>query len=153
MKILIPIVGLSLVFAGCQSKALITSDQISRYSNSDEVLARETMDNACSQYELASNALLLKVKDVNSALEGKNADDITEAMRSLRSDVPTNMREKEVACDQARAMYGRILAIRVDAAERGADINNEQAMRTPSVANPVNCVSRKSFGTIYTTCQ
>ncbi len=150
---------LTLTLAGCQASAGINASQITRYTDEDEAAAKESMEKTCDLYNNASEEMLERAKDLNKALQKaiddkvSNSAEVDRMFKAMKSEKAGELGRLERACKQATANYGRIIAVRADAAQRAADINYERAMRANTGPTSVNCVSMKSGATIYTTCQ
>lgn len=154
MKTILVIATLVSSLVCCKASGDITASQITRYSDADEYAAKEAMEKTCELYDRASGELLERAKELNKALDQANSsDDLNRILQGMKPQKPSDLERLERECMQARATYGRIINIRADAAQRAADINYERAMRAPTGATPINCVSTKSGTTVYTSCK
>lgn len=159
MKTILVIATLVSSLFGCKASGDITASQITRYSDADEYAAKEAMEKTCELYDRASGELLERAKDLNKALQkeiddkASSSEEVDRMLRVMKSQKPGELERLERECKQARATYGRIINVRADAAQRAADINYERAMRAPTGATPINCVSTKSGTTVYTSCK
>lgn len=156
MKKPLALIAACLALAGCVAQQPITANQVSRYSDADEAAARGEMERLCSEDSRASRALLDKAKALNEAMEKSianpnraNDEETDRRLKDVSAGNPGEYQRLDTACKQATARYGRIVAVRADAAQRADEINRERALAAPM---PINCTSTTSGGTVYTTC-
>ena len=138
------------------------ADKISRYSESDELVAKQAMDKSCTESEIADNQFSKLVKKVNAALDqdlqaktplSSNSE---AALQELEKFDSNKLKNIQYECTTAKSDYGRILKVREHAAIEAEGIEKRQMERSSNNREPkttVNCTSNVIGQTIYTDCR
>ena len=169
---------LILLFMGCTAPASQTltesraskfkklENQISKYSENDEIDAKRKMEIACEKSNVAVADDMDLMKKINVSLtndiENKNPNSketaqLFQELELRNATVKTSSLEAE--CKSASNDYSRILTVRENAANAAAKIiydeearDSERAATPIKSSMPVNCTSNIIGNTVYTHC-
>jgi hypothetical protein len=164
MKILISV--FCLTFLSAAIGAEVTADQISRYSEGEELLAKQAMDESCTKSDKLDKQLLELANKVNASLDQDIqtktplSSDSEIAFKELENFNHKELQKQKSECTAARNNYQRILIVREHAAIEAEKINREQKERarnsqttnTQMQPTTTNCISNVAGQTVYTTC-
>ena len=159
MKIIIS--AFCLAFFSADIAAEVTAAQISRYSEGDELLAKQAIDESCTKSEKADRQLLELAKKVNASLDQDIqtktplSSDSEIALKELESFNHIELQKLQSECTAAKNKYERILIVREHATIEAEKINKEQQERARNnqmQPTTTNCTSNVAGQTIYTKC-
>lgn len=138
------------------------TDEISRYSDKDELVAKEKVLEQCAKSDSADKELLDLSKKINASMDQDIAKrkslslDTEKAFKELESFNYKELQKLQSECTNARNNYGVILKVREHAAVEAETIESEQkkqARDNQKQPTTTNCTSNIAGQTVYTSCR